>query len=250
MRRAATGALLATFLKWVLLDRRPGGFAGWRRTNYRGAAVSLLSGPVLMVAAGATARLPTRSILASAVGAGLVGRYDDVAGAEGTRGLRGHLGALRDGSVTTGSLKVVGMAAAGVASVRSLDSGRRTERLVAALLVAGSANLLNLLDLRPGRALKVGAALAACMRQPGVCAVCLALMPADLGERTMLGDAGANSLGALLGASAVQRWGPGRQRVALLVVVALTAASEVVSYSAVIDRVGPLRWLDRLGRRR
>jgi hypothetical protein len=35
----------------------------------------------------------------------------------------------------------------------------------------------------------------------------------------------------------------------LVVVAALNLASERVSFSAVIDRVGPLRFLDRAGRR-
>ena len=34
----------------------------------------------------------------------------------------------------------------------------------------------------------------------------------------------------------------------MLVLLALNVAAELVSFSAVIDRVPPLRWLDRLGR--
>jgi hypothetical protein len=71
---------------------------------------------------------------------------------------------------------------------------------------------------------------------------------ADLTERGMLGDSGANMLGAVLGAGAVLTLGlPGR--VALLAVLAgLTLASERWSFSSAIDRFAPLRWLDRLGR--
>jgi hypothetical protein len=64
----------------------------------------------------------------------------------------------------------------------------------------------------------------------------------------MLGDAGANGLGALLGLALLRR-APERREAALGVLAALTAASEVVSYSRVIDAVPPLRWVDRLGRR-
>ncbi|MGH3157433.1 MAG: hypothetical protein ACRDNF_12760, partial [Streptosporangiaceae bacterium] len=76
----------------------------------------------------------------------------------------------------------------------------------------------------------------------------LALLPDDLAERAMLGDAGANALGALLGTAAAA--GLGRPaRIALLTgIIGLTAASEVVSFTKVIERTPPLRWLDMLGR--
>ena len=65
----------------------------------------------------------------------------------------------------------------------------------------------------------------------------------------MLGDAGANALGAMLGAAAAIAL-PRPARVAVLAVVAgLTAASEAVSFTKVIERTPPLRWLDMLGRR-
>ncbi|HKS98040.1 MAG TPA: hypothetical protein VJT31_00795, partial [Rugosimonospora sp.] len=76
-----------------------------------------------------------------------------------------------------------------------------------------------------------------------------ALLPADLGENVMLGDSGANALGALLGVALVAgtgRWG----RAALLSVLAgLTAASEKVSFTKVIESTPGLRELDALGRK-
>ena len=65
----------------------------------------------------------------------------------------------------------------------------------------------------------------------------------------MLGDAGANALGAMLGAAAASTL-PRPARLGVLAVVAgLTAASEKVSFTKVIERTGPLRRLDMLGRR-
>jgi hypothetical protein len=79
--------------------------------------------------------------------------------------------------------------------------------------------------------------------------VAAVLLPADLGERAMLGDAGANGLGAVLGLALAGRLpGRGARLAALAAVGSLTAASEVVSFSRVIDAVPPLRAVDRLGR--
>jgi hypothetical protein len=76
----------------------------------------------------------------------------------------------------------------------------------------------------------------------------LALLPEDLGERAMLGDSGANALGAMLGACAVGM--PRTARIAMLAGIAgLTAASEKVSFTKVIARTPALNWLDMLGRR-
>ena len=109
-------------------------------------------------------------------------------------------------------MKLGGIGATGIAQRRA---GRRIARRTWSSTPAwspGGANLLNLFDLRPGRAIKVavasgamiGAARPGRRRAPPLppLAAALALLPEDLGERAMLGDAGANALGAMLGASA------------------------------------------------
>ena len=75
-----------------------------------------------------------------------------------------------------------------------------------------------------------------------------ALLPGDLRERFMLGDTGANALGAALGTAVVIAAGPGTRTVVAIVLLALNLASEAVSFSRVIESVGPLRAFDRLGR--
>lgn len=260
-----------------------------RRTNFAGREVSLAEGALVIVGASALAacsgRRPDAAMLA-AIGA--LGLVDDLveprqrrAGRPVSKGLRGHLSALREGRLTTGAAKALGIpvvALLGAAAAPAPRGGAMV--LVDGALVAGCANLANLLDLRPGRALKAvlpgalllliaagedgeeavegrrvagdagaerdrsGRSLALAAALPGLLA-----MPADLRERGMLGDAGANVLGAAVGGAAARRL-PVPARLALLgAVVGLTLASEKVSFSAVIERTAPLRALDRLGRR-
>jgi len=239
----------------------PGGPARWDRVNHRDEPVTLLEGPALASAAVATLMLPlapARLRAAGAVavlGAAAVGAYDDLAGDTGNKGLRGHLGALGRGQVTTGTIKVLGLAATGVAA--TVVAGRRTavDALVGGAVVAGTANLVNLLDLRPGRALK--ALLLCAPLVPGAgrplaavaAGAAAGLLGEDLGERSMLGDTGAAAAGALLGVALVAGGSRRAHRVVLGLLTALTLASEQVSFSQVIESTPGLRELDRLGRR-
>lgn len=246
------GAAIAVAAERALLVRRPGAPARWTRTNHRGTPVSLAAGPALALGVSSAASVPFPAALIAGLGAGMVGAYDDaVGGRHQAKGFRGHLAAVRQGTLTGGAVKVLGIGATGLVAGRALDQRRGADLLVTGALVAVTANLLNLLDVRPGRALKAGVACAVALDQPGVAAACIALLPGDLAERTMLGDTGANALGAVLGACLSVRLPGRRDRLAaLLGISGLMALSEVVSYSVVIDRTGPLRWLDQLGRRR
>lgn len=134
---------------------------------------------------------------------------------------------------------------------------RGLDVLSSAALIAGMANLLNLFDLRPGRALKVAIALSlppALTRTPGsalatgAIAVAAAAAPTDLTEQTMLGDAGANALGALVGTAWALHPDLRLRGGALAGVVTLTVLSEKVSFSRVIEASPPLRVLDTWGR--
>ncbi len=263
--------------RW-LPEHPPGGAGRWERNNHRGDVVTMLEGPAAALAAGAAAAFGTppwgRAAVVATLGAGAFGAVDDLAERRGereagARGLAGHLAALRRGQLTTGALKVLGLAATGAACAVLVAPRppRRASELadaaLAAALVAGSANLLNLFDLRPGRAAKLTVVLAAGLAtgapgssgarraRPAAAAAAgaaFAVLPGDLAGRSMLGDTGANALGALLGTAGLARWGrPGRS-VALGVVTALTLASEKVSFSRVIEASPLLRELDRLGR--
>lgn len=278
---AVAGGALATVVAGRLLDRRPPLGAGrWSRTNYAGEPVTLLEGPAVVLGSGVAALGLGAPVAAlAALAAGALGALDDLTGDASSKGLGGHFAALCHGRVTTGAVKVLGLGGTGLvvalagpaargvrAGTRPLGADRGGHRevtrileavqvLVDAGVVAGSANLVNLLDLRPGRALKatllLGAPLAVSGSRPAAAVVgsALAALPQDLAGQAMLGDTGANALGALLGSAAVARLPRPARWAVFTGLVVLTLASERVSFTAVIDRTRVLRAIDRWGRR-
>lgn len=267
---------------------RLGARRGWTVRNYRGAVIPYTLGLVWVVWAalgiavwalfGADPPLPRGALLV--LGAGVLGFLDDRYGDGTARGFLGHVGALARGRVTTGLLKMAGVGALALWSAAEvvgwpLGGGRAAVAWVStAAGIALSANLLNLLDVRPGRALKgyvgllVVAAPIAAAGAPLTAAggagplyvaaagplrsllPALAVWRADLRERAMLGDSGANAMGALAGwalMSGLSRWA-WASALAALALLALNLASERVSFSSVIARSGLLSGLDRLGR--
>lgn len=268
---AAAGALL-----WQAM--RPT-FAApvFERENHRGRRLPTGAGVVVALAALAVEAVVTvvdavgadvdadtisgrRLAVLAAVGFGLLGLLDDLAGAGDSGGFRGHLRAVVSGRLTTGAVKLFGGAALAIVVVAAGTEDRPLGRLVAdAALVALAANLGNLLDRAPGRVGKSVLAAAAVLfvatgAGPELAGVALVLgagaglLLPDVRERCMLGDAGANALGAAVGLGVVLACSPGVRVAVLIVVAALNVVSEAVSFSRVIDRVAPLRWLDHLGR--
>ena len=149
---------------------------------------------------------------------------------------RGFAAHVRAGS-TTGVLKLVGIPLYGLARTRSLSG---------AILVGLAANALNQLDTRPGRAIKAYLLAALALDAPLAAAVLIA--PYDLREMAMLGDAGANALGALLGLRSVSRFTGGERWLAIGALAAFTALGERTSLGALIERTPGLRELDAWGR--
>jgi hypothetical protein len=260
---AASCALLGNRLAVDLMS--PG--SRWTRRNHAGVEVTLVEGPVAILAMLAGLLVPgpvpgaatvRGAVALAATGSGAVGAYDDLRGSSQAKGFRGHLAALRSGTLTSGAVKIagVGLSAATASILLGRTSGARgairiADRLMDTVLIAGTANFTNLCDLRPGRAAKVtlvlSAGLAAVGAAPvlGAAAGCL---PSDLREKSMLGDCGANALGAAVGTVAAA-WLPRPAKLAaLLAVVGLNLSSERISFTAVIDRTPTLRWLDQLGR--
>jgi UDP-N-acetylmuramyl pentapeptide phosphotransferase/UDP-N-acetylglucosamine-1-phosphate transferase len=170
------------------------------------------------------------------------------------RGLREHLRAVAVGRPTTGILKLV--AALAASSAVALASHASVARLLLGVpLIAGMTNLVNLLDVAPGRSLKFGALMAVSLAAVTSSAVlwatigaCLGLLPWDLRERGMLGDAGSNVLGFVLGVGLYDRLSTAGIAIALAMILVLHALAETVTLSRIIDATPPLRWFDRLGR--
>ncbi|HEV3479725.1 MAG TPA: glycosyltransferase [Gaiellaceae bacterium] len=220
LRHRATGRDLAGFLHRgrQLLDALLA--CGPQGRNFRGLRLPIV---------GAVAALGQHPAVVVAAAAGLA---DDLwSGPE--RGFRAHLRARN----TTGVLKLVAIPLAGLLATRKLSG---------ALLVGLAANFLNQLDTRPGRALKGYLVGAFAVRAP--VGVAVLLLPYDLRERTMLGDCGANALGALLGLKSVSRLTDRGRWLALGALAGLTLLGERRSLGDLIERTPGLSHLDRLGR--
>jgi len=253
-----------------------GRWTGWVpvAVNHRGRPVPALLGPaitaaVLVVGLGiVVGRAFTEGGLSSTdahvledlgglVVVFLAGFYDDHQRGP-HRGLRGHLLELARGRVTPGTVKL--FAAVGAAALIAGLSGRGPLRAILGIpLMAGSANLWNLLDVRPGRAIKyflLAAIVLAALVTAGdvrvmggiaVAASLVALWP-DLREMAMLGDSGSNVLGLVIGIALFRSLSALALGLALAAIMVLHLLAETVSFSRVIDALRPLRWFDRVGR--
>ncbi len=247
-----------------------------QRTNYRGRTIPAILGEAVvlggLVAVAALALLnvigwdeapnPRMSgalaLLIAAMGA--AGSWDDHRGDERPRGFKGHLGAIKSLRLTGGLVKLIAGGVVGLVAGAILGSGDVATTIEVGLLVALTANLINLFDRAPGRAAKVTLLLVAGLAffaaegwivgSAGLFGALGVLLRYDLAEEAMLGDAGANPLGAALGlgmATALSQ--PGRW-VAIVVLLALNAASEKWSFSELIERTPWLRRADLWGRPR
>jgi UDP-GlcNAc:undecaprenyl-phosphate/decaprenyl-phosphate GlcNAc-1-phosphate transferase len=239
--------------------------------NYRGAELPLTLGwglallifwPLVfragwIIDASLTTTFDERFTIASSMAlVALAGWYDDFRGGAG-RGIRFHLNELARRRITSGVVKL--MVIVGAAGSVSITLGSGPARILLGIpVIAGSANLWNLLDVRPGRALKffLVAALALVgwyaryddYLLAAAIGSAAALLTFDLRERAMLGDAGSNLLGFIIGLALFRllpTWG---LAVALILILVLHALGETVTLSRIIEATPPLRWFDRLGR--
>lgn len=251
--------------------------AGLVRRNYRGLDVAFPLGAILataaLVALAPLAFLDDRADLdlldpdlrrwiTYLLGVALLGFLDDALGQGATngtpRGWRGHARALREGRLSTGAIKAVGSLA--LAAYVVSGTGRESlEYLADVALLILATNLFNLLDLRPGRAEKALALLAA-----GLCIGATTLQPLELlgvfagpiavgawftlREKAMLGDTGSNLVGGVAGVWLLTTLGSEGRWIALAVVALFTIYGEFRSINALVSSFPPLRLLDSIGR--
>lgn len=257
--------------------------AGWVRRNFAGRDVPVPSGMLIPLAAFAALgvaapldRLVDERILGGpglagamlyVVGVCLLGVIDDLIGTpaieEGLgrkdpRGLRGHAKAVVSGGFSTGAIKAIGAFGLAAFAVGLVVPGD-WEYLLAIALVVVTTNLFNLLDLRPGRALKVffalvaGLALGAWTLGPlWTMGAFIGSLPVlayfDLTEQGMMGDTGSNAVGAIAGLWMVLVLDTTGQAIALAIVFLITLYGEFRSISQLINRTPVLRFIDLLGR--
>jgi UDP-N-acetylmuramyl pentapeptide phosphotransferase/UDP-N-acetylglucosamine-1-phosphate transferase len=187
----------------------------------------------------------------------LAGWYDDLHPGRG-RGLGGHLGQLARGRITPGTVKLAAIVAASLVVAFASTAGA-ARIAVGVPVMAGCANLWNLLDVRPGRSVKFFLLVAAVLAPfaarhgplviPSAFGAAFLVLPIDLAERAMLGDSGSNLLGFLIGAAVFLTLPVWALVVVLLGVLFLHYVAETMTLSRAIEAVPALRWFDGWGRR-
>ena len=239
------------------------------RRNYRGVALPCPLG-LLVVAAAVFALVPlallsglfdldSLDVAGSALvlGVALLGLADDAYAGE-SRGWRGHARAVAGGGFSTGLLKAAGTLGLALAWSALTQPGV-ARFLLASLVLVLTTNIFNLLDLRPGRAVKVFVLLAVLcsviamnatpLFELGIWAgpiVVAGLL--DLRERGMLGDTGSNAVGVVAGLWLVSTLDTTGLAIAAGLLVLITVYGELRSINSLVESTPGLRHLDSIGR--
>jgi UDP-GlcNAc:undecaprenyl-phosphate GlcNAc-1-phosphate transferase len=189
-----------------------------------------------------------------------LGWLDDSLGTKEHKGLKGHFTAWFDkGKITTGLLKAAGISMASFLLAMKLKTGW-VDIVLTATFISLTSNMMNLLDLRPGRAWKggfflaaiglatYGSALALDLILPLLAAAWI-LFPDDVKGESMLGDTGSNLLGFWIGAWVAFSASNLFLTVGILVLLTFHWYSEKRSITKWIEQHKMIHAIDRWGRK-
>lgn len=196
--------------------------------------------------------------LLAIVAISFLGFIDDMLGQRDALGFKGHFGALFKGRLTTGGLKALGGGIIAFLIAFSL-SGNWVDIILNTLIVALATNLMNLFDLRPGRAVKAYLIflLAIVILALGqvdwlliapLTGAVLYYAKDDLRAKIMMGDAGSNVLGLALGYLSIISLSLPMRLGVLIFLLAIHVYTEKYSLTATIENNQLLKRLDNLGR--
>lgn len=188
----------------------------------------------------------------------LIGLLDDLIGNKNIKGFKGHFSALLKGTLTTGGLKaIIGVLVASIAGLVISESF--VEAIVNLFLIALFTNLINLLDLRPGRALKAYFIFSTFFLLTAInnnfntiifssIGIAFVSFPYDIKARAMMGDIGSNTLGITLGFYCAISQTLTIKIIYLIILVFLHIVAERDSFSKIISNNKLLNYIDNLGR--
>ncbi|RDY24831.1 glycosyl transferase [Romboutsia maritimum] len=185
------------------------------------------------------------------------GVLDDIIGNRNVSGLKGHFKSLYKGNLTTGGFKALFGGFVGLIISIGISKDP-VDIVVNTLIIALSTNLMNLLDLRPGRAIKAYLSIMVIifLTLTGYVKVLpllivpnvLAYFNYDLKARAMMGDTGSNVLGISIGILVIFGYSLNIRIGWLVFLVFIHILTEKYSLTKIIEKNKLLNFIDKLGR--
>ena len=185
------------------------------------------------------------------------GALDDLIGNRNVSGLKGHFKSLFKGELTTGGFKALFGGFIGLV-ISIAISKNIYDIVINTLIIALSTNLMNLLDLRPGRAIKgyllISIVLLFTLGEytrnllllifPNV----IAYFNQDLKAKAMMGDTGSNVLGISIGILFAMGYPLKVRLIWLAFLIFIHILTEKYSLTKIIENNKFLNFIDKLGR--
>lgn len=185
------------------------------------------------------------------------GILDDIIGNRDVSGLKGHFKSLLNGRLTTGGFKAIFGGFIGIL-ISLVISKNISDIIINTLIIALSTNLMNLLDLRPGRAIKgflvimitLFLTLADFFKVLPLLIVpnVLAYFNLDLKAKAMMGDTGSNVLGISIGILVAMGCSSNIRLSWLVFLILIHLITEKFSLTKIIENNKILNFIDKLGR--